>query len=442
MFSRIRLRLTLLYTAISLLFVLLVTGASYWLMASYLYQAVDNAIKVRVMDAILASGQPLPSELSPTNRWIPTPVVYEDDDDDEHGSKPKPNPHERTFDDAAKSSILLVVVDENGKYYTEFPQTATGVLDESALQAARTHGDDWRTITTESGTAVRVYSVRVDDGWVFQAGRSVADENAVLARMLLGLAAMGGTLWLGLGVASWLLAGQSLAVAHRAWQNQQAFIANASHELRAPLTLLRASAEMAQRRRVNDPTQVGELLGDIVKETDEMNRLVEDLLLLSRLDAHRLPIALQPVPIGETVQSGVERLQKLAEERKCRIENLVTDANVQADPARLQQVLLILLDNAMRHNPGGCTIRITSQITAHKTHLTIQDDGVGIAPEHLSRVFERFYRASHDREKDSGGSGLGLAIAQALMQAQHGEIHLHSQPGQGTSVRLTLQNQS
>jgi len=222
--------------------------------------------------------------------------------------------------------------------------------------------------------------------------------------------------------------------AQEAWERQQAFIANASHELRTPLTLLRASAEVAQRKL--DPASPGSpLLEDVLREADHMAGLVEELLLLSRLDAGSVRLETAPVDVGDLLRDVVAPVERLAQDRSLRLELNAAPTVARGDPARVRQVVLVLLDNALRHIPAGGWIRVTCRQEGRTAIITVADNGTGIAPEHLPHVFERFYSGDPG---DSGGSGLGLSIARSLVEAMRGEIRLESGPGEGTRVTVTL----
>ncbi|HEX9371408.1 MAG TPA: HAMP domain-containing sensor histidine kinase, partial [Roseiflexaceae bacterium] len=271
-----------------------------------------------------------------------------------------------------------------------------------------------------------------------QAGRTLADQDRVLRRLLLGLLGLGGLSAVALTASSWWLAGHSLRPAQLAWERQQTFVANASHELRAPLTLLRASAEVAQRGLPAGDADRRALLDDVLHETDHMSRLVEDLLLLSRLDAHQIKVERQRIALPDLLADVQRQIGRVADDRGVGLNTSGAAGTVEGDPLRIRQVLLILLDNALRHTPRGGTIRIETRHYGHAVDIAVVDTGSGIAPEHLPHIFERFYRGDSTRTNESSGSGLGLSIARALVEAQHGHIAIASQPGQGTRVTVTL----
>jgi signal transduction histidine kinase len=241
------------------------------------------------------------------------------------------------------------------------------------------------------------------------------------------------------GGASWWVAGRSLAPARRAWDRQQAFVANASHELRTPLTLVRASAEVARRGLAENDRRYTQL-GDILDECDHMSRLVDDLLLLSRLDANTLPLLRQPVAVAELLTGLQRQVGRVAEAQQVQLEAGPMAGTLLGDPDRVRQVLLILLDNALQHTPVGGRIRMEADVRGRWVEVKVSDTGAGIAPEHLPHVFERFHRAAGKAE--GRGAGLGLAIARALVTAQGGQIELASQVGRGTValVRWPLKN--
>ncbi|MEP6776548.1 MAG: ATP-binding protein, partial [Chloroflexota bacterium] len=249
----------------------------------------------------------------------------------------------------------------------------------------------------------------------------------------------------------WWLAGRSLRPAEQAWSRQQLFVANASHELRAPLTLMRASTEVALRTLPAADTDNRALMDDVLQETDHMTRLVEDLLLLSRLDARRLKLDSKPVPVQEMLSTVQRQVSRVADERGVRLliggsegsEGGATGREpvVLGDATRLRQVLLVLLDNALRHTPAGGSITLTSSRHGRYVQICIADTGSGIAAEHIPHLFERFYQADSSRggtNSEGEGSGLGLAIAKGLVEAQHGHISISSQLGQGTQVTISL----
>jgi len=275
----------------------------------------------------------------------------------------------------------------------------------------------------------------IGGGAILQVGRLLNDQDRLLSQYLFGLFVLGSIASLLMALASWVLAGRSIRPAQRAWDQQQQFIANASHELRAPLTLLRANADYALRTSSADERK--ESLQDIVNDVDYMDRLVEDLLLLSRLDAHRLTLVDDPISIPELLGETARQVEKLAVARDVHLSVESVSGTVRGDRVRLRQVLLIVLDNALRFAPSGGTIRLASHVSGRQVAISVTDSGSGIPPEHLPHIFERFYQVP-GQEGDMRGNGLGLSIAKGLVEAHHGKIGIASQPGKGTSVQILL----
>jgi signal transduction histidine kinase len=452
MFSGLRLRLTLLYLLAALTLIAAVSGGAYWLLSSYFQSSTDLALEYRMSQQFRQLGASLPPALMAAERaWTASrppslaaslPRRNGDDGENEGDEVPQSAPHSDDIYDAELAAIFVLPLDAAGR-----PSAATTAFapllapDQQAVAAAIEQGQDVRTTSLSNGTRVRLLTYRVDraeGAAIMQAGRALNDQDRVLRRLLLGLIALGGLSAVLLSMASWWLAGRSLHPAQQAWARQQAFVANASHELRAPLTLLRASAEVALRGVPKDARDQRALLEDVLHESDHMNRLVDDLLLLSRLDAGRLAIERSPVALGDLLADVERQIGRLAEERGVRLTVGAGQSTVQGDRTRLRQVLLILLDNALRHTPSGGAIAIDTRRRDGNVEIVVADTGSGIPAEHLPHVFERFYRAAGARGEDGQGSGLGLSIAKALVDAQHGQIAIASQLGNGTQVTVSL----
>jgi len=271
---------------------------------------------------------------------------------------------------------------------------------------------------------------------LLQVGRLLHDQEEILNRFLLSLLALSGLSIVLLGIGSWRLSGRSLGPAQRAWDQQQAFISNASHELRTPLTLMRANAEYALRDITEAERQAS--LRDILQESDYMSRLVDDLLLLSRLDSQRLKLNREIVDLPTLLEEACRQAGKLAEGKDIHILVAQVEGKVWGDSLRLRQVLLILLDNAVRFTPAGGAIRLEAYQQGKQCQLCVIDSGRGVPPEHLPHIFERFYQVPGTAGEGARSNGLGLSIAKALIEAQGGAIALHSQVGQGTQAIISL----
>jgi signal transduction histidine kinase len=234
------------------------------------------------------------------------------------------------------------------------------------------------------------------------------------------------------------LAGRALRPIGLAFARQRGFVADASHELRTPLTLIRATTEYVQRLPDASPI-VREELDGVLHEIDATSRMVDDLLVLARIDSDELPLRRQVVDLGEVVREATAAVVPLAEAAG---HSLTVSAPpgtlVDVDPDRIRQVVRILLDNALAYTPPNGTITVSVDSQGSHARITVADTGIGIAPAEQARVFDRFYRADRARSRATGGTGLGLAIARALVQAHRGEIGLESQPGRGTTVWFTV----
>jgi len=455
MLRNLRWQLSVLYVLAATALITLIGGGAYGLLSYYFESSTDLALQYKVALEYARVGQPVPLDLQAVDQaWqtsrtspVPTyPIVKSDDakeenhEESEYKTQPFGEEYEEYYDSELASIFLLLVNAQGEVISNPNAYNLSFQPDPQAIQAALSNGRDFRTVRQSDGNRVRLFTYRVpvDESLaVLQVGRSLKDQDRVLGQLLVGLVVLGGLSVLIVGLGSWWLAGRSLIPAQQAWDRQQTFIANASHELRTPLTLLRASAEVA-RRGFNSQDSRYELLGDILNETDHMSKLVEDLLLLSRLDAGRLKLDRQPVEMATLLGDLAREMGRVAAESGVTIEVIYARGIALADPTRLRQVMLILLDNALRHTPKGGVIQLEARVYGGKVQLQVSDTGTGIPTQHLPHIFERFYRGEEDRRQSSHGSGLGLAIARGLVEAMQGHITITSQTEQGTSVIIHL----
>jgi two-component system OmpR family sensor kinase len=231
---------------------------------------------------------------------------------------------------------------------------------------------------------------------------------------------------------------EMLASLEAASRTQQRFIADASHELRAPLTAMQGNLELLRRFPDMAPDDRAEALRDAEREAGRLSRLVADLLTLARSDAGTA-LRSDTVSLDEVVSDVVREWRQAAGDRELACGE-VQAVHVDGDEDRLRQVLVILVDNAIKYTPTGARITVELVREGTDAELRVTDTGRGLPPEDLERVFERFYRADPARPRDAGGSGLGLAIARSIVEAHGGRIRLDSRPGHGTTalVRLPL----
>jgi two-component system sensor histidine kinase CiaH len=227
----------------------------------------------------------------------------------------------------------------------------------------------------------------------------------------------------------------SLVLRRQALRRQREFAADASHELRTPLTVIRSSVDYLARHRSEPVGEVGDALDDISAEVSQMSNMVDDLLLLARSDSGTVELDRQPLDLGDIAASAALSLGQPAADRNVRIFVDPGPASLVGDPVRLRQLVLILVDNAIHHSPPAGDVRVSVAADDRTAVLTVADQGPGIRPEDLPRVFDRFWRAPG---APSGGTGLGLAIAQWIVERHGGRIEVANVPGGGARFEAHL----
>jgi two-component system phosphate regulon sensor histidine kinase PhoR len=220
---------------------------------------------------------------------------------------------------------------------------------------------------------------------------------------------------------------------------RQTFVANVSHELRTPLSVIRANTEALLDGALDDPDAAREFLSATGRHADRLTRLVTDLLDLSRIEAGQLglqPRAFSVLPLVEQVLSS---MAAVAAERQISLEARVPQlVDVIADVSALEQVLLNLVDNAIKYGRAGGSVWVTAVQLDGTAQIQVKDDGPGIDPAHHERLFERFYRVDVGRSRDVGGTGLGLAIVKHLVTGMGGTISVRSREPEGTVFSVQL----
>jgi heavy metal sensor kinase len=219
-------------------------------------------------------------------------------------------------------------------------------------------------------------------------------------------------------------------------QTSQRFLADASHELRTPLTFIKGELQDLVESPVS-PAETADRIGSVLEEVERLKQLVEGLLAISRLDAGDAKRELVQVDLRELVTTTTEQMRLVAEDRGIALEYAeLQPVHVLGDRGRLQQVIVNLLDNALKYTPRGGTIRLMTLRSGREGLLEITDTGLGIPGSALARIFDRFYRVDDDRSRDSGGVGLGLAIVKAICNAHGASIEVDSTLGIGSRFRV------
>lgn len=295
-----------------------------------------------------------------------------------------------------------------------------------------------RTIT------IAVYSYnqsqKILEGYV-RTSESTEEVEAILNRLRWGLG-LGSIFALSLtGLGGLWLTRQSLQPIEQSFQQLKQFTADASHELRSPLTAIKASVEVMQSHpeRIH-PSDVKKL-GAIASASKQMSRLVEDLLLLARMDVQEITMKDEwiGIPLDEVLEDLVELLELQAREKKITLKsNLLSGVFVKGDGTKLTRLFANLLENALQYTPAKGIVTVSMICGDRFAIVAVEDTGIGIASENLKFVFDRFWRADQARSHRESGQGMGLAIAQAIAQFHGGEITITSQLGIGTCFRVRL----
>ncbi|HUG89447.1 MAG TPA: ATP-binding protein [Planctomycetaceae bacterium] len=221
------------------------------------------------------------------------------------------------------------------------------------------------------------------------------------------------------------------------------FVSNVSHELKTPLTAIQALTETLLAGAIDDPGHNRQFLERIEEHGERLHHLILDLLQLARIESDEDLFELRPVPVGATIESCVREHAAVADAKGVQLSAeppLGDDLQILADPEGLRTILDNLVDNALQHTPSGGRVTVRWGRDGLSVAMAVEDTGVGIPRQHLSRIFERFYRADKARSRERGGTGLGLAIVKHLVQVFGGEVDVESRVGQGSTflVRLPL----
>lgn len=343
------------------------------------------------------------------------------------------------------TGTLALVVRPDGTVAGAGPTgSISGLPDQTGVDAAVADGSSVRDLRVQD-VDVRAYSLAVPAQagiYVVQVIGERASEVRLLNALLLVLLG-GGVIALALATGlGFVYAGRALvpiraSMARRdaALGRQREFTANASHELRAPLTVVRASVADLRRNEAEPVREVGTALDDIDAEVVHLTALVDDMLLLARTDSGAVELSLEPVDLADVAAEVAGAIGPVAAEQSVRVVLDPRPAQMEGDALRLRQLVTILVDNAVAHSPAGGLVSVTVRPHGDAVTLSVGDEGPGIRPEDLPHVFERFWRAD---DAPPGGTGLGLSIAAWIVEGHRGTIDAANRPEGGARLAVRM----
>ncbi|MDX2242507.1 MAG: two-component system sensor histidine kinase RppB [Leptolyngbyaceae cyanobacterium bins.302] len=343
---------------------------------------------------------------------------------------------------------VLGIVQQNGYYLRFLAQSGQPIaqLGQLPALAALSTAEGWEIVKDRNGTRFQQVSLLLKntDGmpWRYmQVGRSLKefDDHLTTLRWLLLLGLPGGIALV--GIAGWWLAGLAMRPIYQSYAQMQQFTADAAHELRTPIATIRATVESAQDTPLLSEAEMRDTLEVLDRQNKRLAQLVQDLLLLSRIDQTVQTLKRSPCCLNDLISDLVEELFVLEIAAAITLTlQIRTDKPlyVLGDYNQLSRLISNLITNALQYTPAGGTVTVTLEHDEQNALVQVQDTGIGIAASDQARIFDRFYRVNSDRSRHTGGSGLGLAIAQAIAQAHHGHIQVRSELGNGSLFMVWL----
>lgn len=279
---------------------------------------------------------------------------------------------------------------------------------------------------------------------VVQTVKNISPETSLINNFIKTMAlalVMGAALSVVMG---YILSGRSLIPIRESMAQQEAFLADASHELRTPISVIQTNLEVVRTSPEESVAEQLSWLDNAYKETVRMNSIVSDLLFLARADAGRVELKKEAIDIGFLAMEVTERMLPLGAKKRV---NLLADIPAEplmiyGDKNQITQVLVILIDNAIKYSKENDIVTITGREAYYDVQITISDNGIGLSSEDIDNIFRRFYRVDKTRSRSEGGTGLGLSIADWIVKQNKGSIKVKSQPGHGTEMIVTFQKYS
>lgn len=482
----IRLQLTLWYTGISALLLLLFGVTFYSSFQSSMAASLDTNLQMRsqqIAEGITTKNdhmviENLVGELPELN----APAALIDSSDSDNNGSGSSSTDEPTA--TSHSALYIRVLDTSGHviYCTPLFKQLT-LPNTSVTQPLR--GKPWQgTVSNPQGESIRLYSTMLLDNTelvgVVQVGQPLTDLNDRLQDIILGLLLTTPLVLLLSAAVSYWLAGRAFRPIHRlaytareieatdlhqrvpvplakdevrdlslifnqmverleyAFSQQRRFVADASHELRTPVAVIRSMTEVALSQPSEREDYVS-VLQEVNAETERLGQLINDLLALARADEGQVLLDHDPVRLDLLVADVVESMGPLAEERGISLNTTDLEVvTVLGDAARLIQVIMSLVDNGLTYTNVGGRVSLTVSVHKKQACLAVSDTGIGIAAEDKQHIFERFFRADPARSRAAGGSGLGLAIVDWVVKAHGGTVIVASQLGKGSTFTIML----
>jgi two-component system OmpR family sensor kinase len=310
----------------------------------------------------------------------------------------------------------------------------------------RTEQNTWQTIEDREGNRYHQISLLLKNNsgksWGYlQVGRSLADYDHHLEQSKLILIVSLPIVFLIVSIASWYLAGMAMRPVYASYSQIQQFTADAAHELRTPLAAIRATVESTLSSDSISELESRDILQTINRQTVRLSELVQDLLLLSRMDLQLITAQKQACCLNEIVSDLVEEVSALAIQSNIDLKLKIPNESaiyVNGNEDQLYRLILNILINAIHYTPEHGKVEVSLEQIEHHAIIQIQDNGIGISSTDLPNIFDRFYRVSNDRSRKKGGSGLGLAIAVAIAKSHDGDIQAKSELTQGSTFTIRL----
>lgn len=457
-FRALQWRLLLSYSGVMVAILGASTGAVYEFFAHSLYQQLDNHL-MTLADAAAHSLEVIKDGSHERHE------EHEEDEDREEDKEAKEAKYENADKPPAENKKLMPRLDGDGDLdipWQNLRQPDQGIewySEQGQLLAKEgTLFPTWELVRTKAVSGktfqqglIRTLTLPVYkydsqgkqqelEGYV-RISESAETVEAVLGKLQWGLTLGGAVAFALTAVGGMWLTGQSLKPIEQSFEQLKQFTADASHELRSPLTAIKTSVEVMQSHPERIHSADVKKVEDIASATNQMAILVGDLLLLARTDGSRSAGAVDwvSVPLEELLEDLVDFLELQAEEKGITLKSdLAADVFVKGDAGQLRRLFSNLLENALQYTSAGGTVTLSMTKLDRGVTVSVEDTGIGIAPEDVRRVFDRFWRADKARSRREGGSGLGLAIALAIARRHGGEITVTSQVGAGSCFRVRL----